>query len=240
MTAAAGGRLAGRVAVVTGASRGIGAAVARRFAAEGAHVVLVARTVGALEEVDDAIRAAGGRATIVPLDVTEGARVDALGPALLERHGGVDILVSAAAVLGTLTPLGHLRPQDWDRVLATNLTAAWRLIRTLDPLLRRADAGRAVFLTAAEGREATPYWGPYAVAKSGLETLVRVYAGELGRTRVRANLFDPGPVATALRTAAFPGEDASRLPAPDDVTDAILRLVLPDCVDQGRLATREG
>ncbi|MGE0717275.1 MAG: SDR family NAD(P)-dependent oxidoreductase [Alphaproteobacteria bacterium] len=229
MTEAAAARLAGRVAVVTGASRGLGAAVARRLGAEGAHVVLVARTVGGLEETDDAVRAAGGSATLVPLDLREGDRIDQLGAALYERFGKVDILVSAAAALGSLTPVAHIRPEHWAETLAVNLTASWRLIRSLDPLLRLADAGRALFVTAAEASGEIAYWSGYAVSKGGLEALVRLYASELRQTHVRVNLFDPGAMRTGLRAAAFPGEDPERVPPPDRAAEAMLPYLLPGC-----------
>jgi NAD(P)-dependent dehydrogenase (short-subunit alcohol dehydrogenase family) len=227
-------RLAGRVAVVTGASRGLGAAAAAAIAAEGAHLILVARTVGGLEETDDAVRRAGGTATLVPLDLKEGERIDQLGAALHGRFGKVDMLVAAAGALGTLTPVGHIRPEHWADVLAVNLTANWRLIRSLDPLLRLSDAGRAVFVSCPEasGREA--YWAGYAVSKGGLETLVRLYAAELGTTSVRANIFDPGPMRTGLRAAAFPGENPDNVPAPADVAQAMLPMLLPDYPYQGQ------
>ncbi|MFI4988635.1 MAG: SDR family NAD(P)-dependent oxidoreductase, partial [Alphaproteobacteria bacterium] len=170
--------LAGRVALITGASRGIGAAVAKRFAAEGAHVILAARTVGGLEEVDDAIQAAGGTATLVPLDLKDVEQIDRLGAALYERYRKLDILVGNAAVLGVLSPLGHIDPEVWAEVMAVNLTANWRLIRSMDPLLRQAEAGRAIFVTSRAGSGVFPYWGAYAASKAALEMMVRTYAGE--------------------------------------------------------------
>ena len=163
------GRLAGKVALITGASRGIGAAVAERFAAEGAHVVLAARTVGGLEEVDDLVRAVGGMATLVPLDLREFIKIDELAAALLDRWGRLDIVVGNAAELGTFSPLGHIEPTTWTEVMDLNLTANWRLIRAMDPLLRSAPDGRAIFVTSAVARGVFPYWGPYAVSKAGLE-----------------------------------------------------------------------
>jgi len=198
-------RFAGRIAVVTGASRGLGAAVAWRLAAEGAQVVVTARTQGGLEKLDDSIQSAGGqRAILAPFDLTDGVQIDRLGQAIFERFGRLDILVSAAAVLGGLSPLGHVDPAEWDRTLAVNLTANWRLIRSLDPLLRRSESGRAVFVTAAQARDATAYWGPYAVSKAGLETLARVYAAEVAHTEVRVNMVDPGPFRSRLRPRRFP------------------------------------
>jgi len=229
------GRLAGRIALITGASRGIGAAVARRFAAEGAHVVLAARTVGGLEELDDAIRAAGGAATLVPVDLRDFIKIDELAARLFERYGRLDILVGNAAEFGVFSPLGHIDPATWAEVLDLNLTANWRLIRAMDPLLRAAPAGRAIFVTAGVARGVFPYWGPYAVGKAGLEMLVKIYAGEISKTRVRANLIDPGIVRTRLRARAFPGEDPSRLPPPESVADAFLALARPECTRNGEM-----
>ncbi|HUC72471.1 MAG TPA: SDR family NAD(P)-dependent oxidoreductase [Stellaceae bacterium] len=181
-------RLDGKVALITGASRGIGAAVAQRFAREGAHVVLAARTVGGLEEVDDAIRAAGGTATLVPFDLREFIKIDELAAALLDRYGRLDILVGNAGEFGIFSPLGHTPPSIWAEVVDLNLTANWRLIRAMDPLLRAAPAGRALFVTSAIGRDSLAYWGPYAISKTALEMLVKIYAAEIAKTRVRANL----------------------------------------------------
>jgi len=237
--ASGGGRLAGRIALITGASRGIGAAVAVRFAGEGAHVVLAARTVGGLEEVDDRVRAGGGSATLVPLDLREFIRIDELAAALYQRYGRLDILVGNAAEFGTFSPAGHIDPKLWGEVIDLNLTANWRLIRAMDPLLRAAPAGRAIFVTSRLAREALPYYGPYAVAKAGLETLVRSYAGEVARTAVRANLIDPGIVRTRLRAHIFPGENPAGLPSPESVGDAFLELALPECTRNGDIVTIE-
>ena len=231
----AAGRLAGRIALITGASRGIGAAIALRLAGEGAHVVLAARTVGGLEEVDDQIRAAGGSATLVPFDLREFGKIDELAAALYERYGRLDILIGNAAEFGVFSPAGHVDPKLWAEIIDLNLTANWRLIRAMDPLLRAAPAGRAIFVTSRLAREALPYYGPYAVAKAGLETLVRIYAGEVARTQVRANLIDPGIVRTRLRAQIFPGEDPTRLPPPESVADAFLQLVLPECARNGEI-----
>ena len=221
------GRLSGRVALITGASRGIGAEVAVRYAAEGAHVVLVARTIGGLEEVDDRVRGAGGTATLVPLDLRQLDGIDNLGPAILERFGRLDILVGNAGALGSLSPLGHIAASVWNDVIAVNLTANWRLIRIFDPLLRRSDAGRAIFVTSGITRSLPAYWGAYAVSKAGLEALVRTYAAEIADTPVRANLLNPGPTRTGLRAQAFPGEDPLRLPPPDHVCETMVRLAEP-------------
>jgi NAD(P)-dependent dehydrogenase (short-subunit alcohol dehydrogenase family) len=226
--------LAGRVALVTGASRGIGAAVAKRFAAEGAHVILIARTVGGLEEVDDDIlQATGTRATLLPLDLANSDQIDQIGPSIHQRFGRLDIIVGNAATIGPLSPIGHIAAKDWDRIIAVNLTANFRLMRTLDPLLRIADAGRAVFVTCGVTTAVHPYWGAYAASKAGLETLVRTYAGEVAKTNLRVNLIDPGIVATRLRAAAFPLEDPTKLRPPEDVTDGFLDLASTDCARHG-------
>lgn len=220
--------LENRIAVVTGASRGIGFAVAAELARAGAHLVLVARTVGGLEEVDDVVRKEGGSATLVPASLTDGPAIDRLGQAIHDRWGKLDILVGNAGILGPISPVGHVRAKDWDEVLAVNLTANWRLIRSLDPLLRASGAGRAVFMTSGAARKAAPYWGPYAISKAGLEVLVRTYAAEVDKMGVRANLFSPGPVRTAMRAKAMPGEDPATLPKPRDVAPAVLDLVSPE------------
>ena len=219
------GNLAGRIALVTGASRGIGRAVALELAREGAHVVLLARTVGALEEVDDAIRRKGGAATLVPADLKDFAAIDRLGAALFERYGKLDALVGNAGVLGLLTPLAHLQPKVWDETIAVNVTANWRLIRSMDPLLRASDAGRAVFITSGAARKATPFWGVYAAAKAALESIALTYAAECAGTNVRVNLFNPGGTRTAMRAKAFPGEDPETLPRPSDVAPQIVELL---------------
>jgi NAD(P)-dependent dehydrogenase (short-subunit alcohol dehydrogenase family) len=231
-----GGRLAGRIALITGASRGIGAAVARRFAAEGAQLILVARTVGGLEEVDDAVKAASGRnATLVPLDLAvAGDGIDRLGQAIFERFKRLDILVGNAAALGDLSPLSHIEPKDWDRLLATNLSANWRLIRSLEPLLRQSDAGRALFVTSGVSRRAVPYWGGYAVSKAALDAMVGIWAAELAGSAVRVNLLNPGPTATRIRAEAFPGEDPATLPPPEAHTEAFVRLCEPACTLHGQ------
>ena len=227
------GILTGGIALITGASRGIGAAVAVRFAREGAHVVLAARTVGGLEEVDDAIRAAGGSATLVPVDLRDFIKIDELAAKLFERWGHLDILVGNAAEFGIFSPLGHIDPATWAEVMDLNLTTNWRLIRAMDPLLRAAPAGRAIFVTSGVARGVFPYWGPYAVSKAGLEMLVKIYAGEIAKTRVRANLVDPGVVRTRLRARAFPGEDPAKLPPPESVADLFVELASPECARNG-------
>ena len=208
--------LKGQVALVTGASRGIGAAAAKQLAAKGAHVILVARTVGGLEAVDDAIREQGGSATLVPLDLAQHEMIDALGVSIFDRWGKLDILVGNAGLLGSLTPIAHADPKQWAQVLDVNLTANYRLIRSLDPLLRRSQSGCVVFVTASEAREAKPFWGIYAASKAGLEHLAQIYAHETKGTPISVDLFDPGAVRTAMRAQAFPAEDATMLPSPDE------------------------
>jgi NAD(P)-dependent dehydrogenase (short-subunit alcohol dehydrogenase family) len=232
------GPLAGRVALVTGASRGIGAATAIELARWGAHVVATARTQGGLEETDDAIRALGGAATLLPLDLKQGEEVDRLGPSIYARFHRLDILVHAAGALGRLTPVAHLMEKDWAEALAVNLAATWRLIRTCDPPLRDAEAGRAVFLTAARARAPKAYWGSYGATKAGMEHLALTWADEVAETKVRVNLFDPGPVATRLRHQAFPGEVPTMLPAPADVAPAIAALCLPTETRNSALISR--
>ncbi|ADZ70840.1 SDR family NAD(P)-dependent oxidoreductase [Polymorphum gilvum] len=225
-----------RIAVVTGASRGIGYFVARALGAAGAHVVALARTVGGLEELDDEIRAAGGPApTLVPLDLTDYDGIDRLGAALYERFGRLDVLIGNAGILGTLSPLGHVDIKTWDQVMAINVTANWRLIRSLDPLLRRSDAGRAVFLSSGAAQKCKAYWGPYSVSKAAVEALVRTYAAETLQTPIKANLVNPGPMRTAMRAKAMPGEDPETLPHPSEIASAILDLSAPACTVTGKL-----
>ena len=233
MTEAPAGRLAGRLALITGASRGLGAAAALAFAKEGAHCVLVARTVGGLEALDDRIKAMGGQATLVPLDVTDSPGIDRLGAALHERFGRVDVLLGNAGVLGALSPIGHIDPKLFEQVMAVNVTANWRLIRSIDPLLRASDAGRAIFVTSGIARQTVPYWSAYAASKAALDMLVGVYAAEIAHTQVRANLYNPGPMPTALRSQAFPGEDQTTLPPLEAHAEALIGLAMPSCTLNG-------
>ena len=233
MTEAPAGRLAGRLALITGASRGLGAAAALAFAREGAHCVLVARTVGGLEALDDRIKAMGGQATLVPLDVTDSPGIDRLGAALHERFGRVDVLLGNAGVLGALSPIGHIYPKLFEQVMAVNVTANWRLIRSIDPLLRASDAGRAIFVTSGIARQTVPYWSAYAASKAALDMLVGVYAAEIAHTQVRANLYNPGPMPTALRSQAFPGEDQTTLPPLEAHAEALIGLAMPSCTLNG-------
>lgn len=232
--------LEGRIALVTGASRGIGAAVAKNLAAQGAHVVLVARTQGGLEELDDEIRAIGGTATLTPLDLSDFNGLDNLGAALYERYDKLDILVAAAGLLGTLGPIHQLDPKVWDQTMAINTTANWRLIRSMDPLLRQSDAGRAVFVTSTAGQIARAFWSVYAVSKAALEMLVKTYAAEIEDTTIRANLFNPGGTRTGMRAEAFPGEDPLSLRTPEFVAEQISTLVQPDCLLNGETIDVEG
>lgn len=229
-------RLKDKLAVVTGASRGIGYAVALELAREGAHIIALARTVGGLEELDDAIRAVGGSATLVPADLTDFDALDRLGASIFERWGRLDILIGNAGSLGRLTPLGHLKPKEWEDTLSVNVTANWRLIRSLDPLLRRSDAGRAVFVTSGMARRCEAYWGVYSTSKAALEALVRTYAAETERTTaIRTNLVNPGPIRTAMRAKAMPGEDPATLPSPADIAPCFVDLVLPELETTGAI-----
>jgi NAD(P)-dependent dehydrogenase (short-subunit alcohol dehydrogenase family) len=221
--------LAGKIAVVTGASRGIGRAAATALAKAGAHVVAVARTEGGLTELDDEIRAATGEpATLVPLDVSDGDALDGLGLALFQRFGRIDILVHAAGILGPMTPVSHIEPKHWERVAAVNLTGTYRLIRSFEPLLRASEAGRAIFLTT--GRVARPkaFWGPYGITKAGVEHMVRTWADELEQTPVRAVLLDPGVMRTKMRAEAMPGEDPMTVPPPEEIGPLVVALAQAD------------
>ncbi len=227
--------LAGRIALVTGASRGIGAAIALALARAGAHVVAVARTVGGLEELDDAVRAAGGTATLVPLDLTDTDGILRLAAALDQRYRRLDILVGNAGLVGPSSPLDHVEPKDWDAVMAVNVTANWHLIRAMDALLRRSDAGRAVFVSSGAAHNLRAYRGPYSVSKAALEALVRTYAAETASTPVRVNLVNPGPTRTRMRAQVMPGEDPMTLPPPEQVAEKIVALCLPGFSATGRL-----
>tara|TARA_R110002012_G_scaffold170857_3_gene335486 strand:+ start:512 stop:1216 length:705 start_codon:yes stop_codon:yes gene_type:complete len=229
------GILDGRIAVITGASRGIGAAVAKAFAKEGAHVILVARTVGGLEELDDEIKAAGGSASLVPMDLKDFAAIDRLGAALHERYGKIDILVANAGILGKLMPMHQYESKVWEDVIATNLTANQRLVRSLDPLLRQSDAGRAIFVTCDAAHGERPFWGAYAVSKAALEAMVRSYAAENARSNIRANLLNPGPTRTSLRATAYPGEDQASVKPAEDLVPLFLELAAPECRRNGDL-----
>jgi NAD(P)-dependent dehydrogenase (short-subunit alcohol dehydrogenase family) len=225
----------GKIALVTGASRGIGAAVAKSLAAKGAHVIALARTVGGLEDLDDEIKKLGGAATLVPADIRKFDDLDRLGAALNERFKKLDILVGNAGQLGVLSPIAHIDQKVWDEVIAVNVTANFRLIRSLDPLLRAAEAARAVFVTSGAANKSTAYWGPYAVSKTAMDMLVRTYAAEVSTTKIRVNLFNPGPIRTRMRAKAMPGEDPTTLEPPETVAEAIVSLCLPSVSENGKL-----
>jgi NAD(P)-dependent dehydrogenase (short-subunit alcohol dehydrogenase family) len=224
-----------RIALVTGASRGIGRAAAQALARAGAHVILVARTVGGLEEVDDEIQKAGGHATLVPLDLKDFPALDRLGASIFERWGRLDAFLGNAGVLGTITPLTHLEPKHFQELLDVNVAANWRLIRSLDPLLRASDAGHTLFVSSGAARKHTPYWGGYAMSKAALESLALTYAAECEGTKVRVNLLNPGPLRTRMRQKAFPGEDPQSLQPPEAAVPLILGLLSPHCTKNGEL-----
>jgi NAD(P)-dependent dehydrogenase (short-subunit alcohol dehydrogenase family) len=231
------GALSGRVALVTGASRGIGYAAAKALATAGAHVIAVARTAGALEDLDDEIKKGGNAgATLVPLDLRDFDALDRLGASIHQRWGKLDAFFGNAGVLGVLTPLSHLEPKVWQEAVDVNVTANWRLIRSLDPLLRKSDAGRALFVTTGAARKHTPFWGVYAVTKAALESLVLTYAAECDSTNVKVNLLSPGPLRTRMRMRAMPGEDPETLQPPDVVAPMILDMLSPSFAQNGELA----
>ncbi|MGB8278430.1 MAG: SDR family NAD(P)-dependent oxidoreductase [Methylovirgula sp.] len=230
--------LLGRLALVTGASRGIGRAIALELARAGAHIIALARTQGALEELDDAIRGEGSEATLVPCDLKDFEALDRLGAAIYERWSRLDIFIGNAGVLGPITPLAHVDPPKWDEVLAVNVTANWRLIRSLDILLRASDAGRALFISSGAGHIADfkPYWGPYAISKAALEALARTYAAETATTsKVKVMIVNPGPLRTRMRAAAMPGEDPMTLKTPEDLAPKLLALCGADWQETGKL-----
>jgi NAD(P)-dependent dehydrogenase (short-subunit alcohol dehydrogenase family) len=226
-------KLAGKVALVTGASRGLGFATALHLAREGAHIVATARTKGGLEELDDAVKAAGSSATLVPMNITDLDAIDRLGGALHERFGKLDILIGNAGTLGKLTPVAHIEPRVWDEAMAINITANYRLLRSMDSLLRAADHGRVVFITSGIAQKCLPYWGTYAIGKAALEALMKTYAAEVATTAMRVNCFSPGPTRTKMRATAMPGEDPETLPTPEAVSAHIIPLCLPDFSDHG-------
>lgn len=227
--------LTGKLVLVTGASRGIGRAVAIAAAAAGAELIITGRTIGALEEVDDKIRAVSGKATIVELDVKDIDAIPRLATAIEGRWGRLDGLVANAGMLTALTPVAHVQPKDWDESLAVNLTGQWHMIRAMDSLLRAAPAGRAILVSSGAAVGSRPFWGPYAAAKAGLEALGRSWAGESEETNLRINILNPGGTATTMRALAYPGEDQNTLPMPEDITPAFLHLLSPDCEYHGAL-----
>jgi NAD(P)-dependent dehydrogenase (short-subunit alcohol dehydrogenase family) len=224
-----------RIALVTGASRGIGYCVALALARAGAHVIAVARTVGGLEELDDEIQKAGGSATLVPLDLKDSDGIARLGGALFDRYKKLDVLIGNAGILGPLSPLSHVEPKAWDEVMAVNVTANWQLIRCMEPLLVQSDAGRAVFISSGASWNCRAYWGPYAVSKAALNAMVQTWAAENMTTPLRVNLFTPGPIRTRMRAQAMPGEDPMTLETPEKVAGQIVAMCLPDFTETGKI-----
>lgn len=227
--------LKGRIALVTGASRGIGYFTALELAKAGAHVIACARTVGGLEDLDDAIKSVGGSATLVPFDLADMAAIDALGGSIFERWGKLDILVANAGVLGTISPVGHVEAKVFDKVMAINVTATWRLIRSIDPLITKSDQGRALILSSGAAHKCKPFWGPYSASKAAVEALARTWAAESARLPLRILSVDPGATRTAMRAQAMPGEDPDTLPHPSTVAQALMPLLGPDQTETGKL-----
>lgn len=225
--------LEGKVALITGASRGLGFATALHLAKAGAHIIATARTKGGLEELDDAVKAAGSTATLVPMNITDLDAIDRLGAAIFERHKKLDVLIGNAGTLGKLTPLAHVEPKVWDEALTINLTSNYRLIRSMDALLQAAPAGRAVFITSGLAYKCFPYWGTYSIGKAALEALMKTYAAEVATTNMRVNCFSPGPTRTKMRATAMPGEDPETLPSADEVSAQILPMCMNDFSDNG-------
>ena len=233
--------LSDRIALVTGASRGIGYQLAKQMAAAGAHVIAVARTVGGLEELDDEITSAGGQATLVPLDLTDMAGIDRLGGAIFERWGKLDIMVANAGILGVISPIGHIEAKTFEKVMTINVTATWRLIRSMEPLLKKSDAGRAILLSSGAVHSTPAFWSAYAASKSAVETMARCWAEETKNTPLRVNSVNPGAARTAMRAQAMPGEDPDTLPNPSEVAAKILSLASPALTETGKLfEVREG
>lgn len=227
--------LAGKVVLVTGASRGIGYAASLEAARRGAHVVAVARTVGGLEELDDEIQDMGSSATLVPLDLRDGDAIDRLGAAIFERWGMLDGLVANAGQLGVLSPLPHVKPEDFEKVMTVNVTANYRLLRATDLLLRQSAAGRAVFVSSGAARSARPFWGLYAASKAAVDAMAKSYSGEVAQTKVKINVFYPGAVRTAMRAKAMPGEDPETLPKPADIAPRLIDMLSPSLKETGKL-----
>lgn len=227
--------LAGRVALVTGASRGIGRAAALAFAQAGAHVVALARTSGALEELDDAIQAIGGSATLVPADLADAAAIERLGPALLQRWGKLDILLANAGILGPLSPLTHASPKEWAQVFDINVSANWRLLKSVEPALQASDAGRVILMSSGAAHKCLAYWGPYSVSKAALEAMARTYANETLKTNLRVMLVNPGPLRTRMRAQAMPGEDPETLKTPEELAPHLVAIASPEWSETGKI-----
>jgi len=224
-----------KIALITGASRGIGAAIAKRYANEGAHVILLGRTVSGLEEVDDYVKSVGGDSTIVPLDLMQHDKIDELGGIIAKRFGRLDVLVGNAGMLGHLCPVGHIEPSVWDKTFGLNVTANYRLIRSFDPLLRQATAGRAIFVSSGVTKSAMPYWGAYSASKAALEQLIKIYAAEIGKSNMKANLVDPGMVATKMLAEAMPGANMNDFINPEEITDIFVELASQNLKDNGKV-----
>lgn len=230
------GKLDGKVALITGATRGIGAGVVLALAREGAHIIMVGRTTGALEEMDDAVRELGTEATLVPMDLNDAEAIDRLGGHVASTWGKLDILIGNAGILGPISPMGHIPPKEWDQLMAINVTANYRLIRAFDPLLRAAEAGRATFVTSTVAESCRAYWGGYAITKAALNCMVKTYASEVGNnTNVRANLINPGAIRTSMRAAAVPGEDPETLDTPHDIAPLFVKMSLPEFQANGEI-----
>lgn len=227
--------LAGRVALVTGASRGIGRAAALAFAQAGAHVVALARTSGALEDLDDAIQAIGGSATLVPADLADAAAIERLGPALLQRWGKLDILLANAGILGPLSPLTHASPKEWAQVFDINVSANWRLLKSVEPALQASDAGRVILMSSGAAHKCLAYWGPYSVSKAALEAMARTYANETLKTNLRVMLVNPGPLRTRMRAQAMPGEDPETLKTPEELAPHLVAIASPEWSETGKI-----
>lgn len=230
------GKLDGKVALVTGATRGIGAGVVLALAREGAHIIMIGRTTGALEDMDDAVRELGAEATLVPMDLGDFDAIDRLGGHVASNWGKLDILIGNAGILGPISPIGHIPPKEWDQLMAVNVTANYRLIRSFDPLLRAADAGRATFVTSTVAESCRAYWGGYATTKAALNCMVKTYALEVANnTNVRANIINPGPIRTSMRAAAAPGEDPETLDTPHDIAPLFVKMSLPEFQANGEI-----
>lgn len=228
-------RLDGKIALLTGATRGIGAGVALALADEGAHIILIGRTTGALEEMDDAIRERGGEATLVPMNLTDFDAIDRLGGLVAEKWGKLDIMIGNAGILGPISPVSHIPPKEWQDLININLTANYRLLRSFDPLLRASEAARTIFVTSGVAKSCRAYWGGYATTKAALECMVKTYANETVNTTIRTNLINPGPIRTSMRAAAMPGEDPETLDTPEDIAPMFVKMCLPDFQQNGQI-----